>query len=567
MRRLRSAFLAVALLLSAIAALPAASVAAALPAGTSKFVTATQVRLVETRASAGRFGFVRLGSNHIRVRVAGTRGVPANATAVVVNITAAGGATAGTIAAIPAGGTVTGQSNVVTESALISVANLTTVKLGVAGSIDLFHTPGMNMTIDLVGYYVPVTNAVAAGRLVLAQRPLTAMDRRRIGAKGDVVVNLAAGGVPASSSAAIVNVTVQDAAPGFVAAYAYGRSRPNASTLSISQRNQPRSNQTIVPVTSTNVKMRIYASDGATVTVEVIGWFTGASNQASTAGLFIPGTAHRRLITKTSPVKLAPFGPFTTEFTSGLGLPVAAVAANIVSAEAWDAERLVARPAGVPGSGVAVSTVGAPRLKVAAHALLRTSNRGVALTSASGAHLTVDVVGWYLGTPPRATSLPVKNRAIKPSRVVAVRWTELNPSTGRGITKTAAVVVPRSDNLDAAANSGGGAAYRSHSTLGAMGNVLVFGHRTAHGAVFNQLNNIPVGSGFSLKSANGHWYNYRVVGRHITPPTYRAIAAMATLWPPITAQLVACSTPDFGTGPGTTTKYRIVITGELISVN
>jgi sortase (surface protein transpeptidase) len=110
------------------------------------------------------------------------------------------------------------------------------------------------------------------------------------------------------------------------------------------------------------------------------------------------------------------------------------------------------------------------------------------------------------------------------------------------------VVVPRSDNLDAAANSGGGAAYRSHSTLGAMGNVLVFGHRTAHGAVFNQLNNIPVGSGFSLKSANGHWYNYRVVGRHITPPTYRAIAAMANLWPPITAQLVACSTPDFGTG-------------------
>ena len=563
MRRFRSALLAVVLLLSAIVAIPATSAAAALPAGTSRFVAAAQVRVAETRSSVGRFGFLRLAPNRIRVRVAGTHGVPTNATAVVVNITAAGGTTAGTIAAFPAGTAVTGQSNVVTEAALVSVANLTTVKVGTAGSIDVFHTAGMNMTIDLVGYYVPVTRATADGRLVLAQKPLTAMDRRRINARSDVVVNLATGGVPASASAALVNVTVQNASPGFVAAYAYGRSRPNTSSVSISQRNQSRSNQTIVPVSATNVKMRIFSSVGATVTVEVIGWFTGKSNDASTAGLFISGTAHRRLATKTFPTKLAPFGPFTAEFTTGLGLPVAAVAANIVSSEAWDTERLQARPAGVPSSSVAVSTVGASRLKVAAHALLRTSSRGVALTSPSGAHLTVDVVGWYLGTPPRATKFPVKNRALKPSRVVAVRWTEPNPSTGRSITKIAPVVVPNTDNLDAAANSGGGASYRSHSTLGAMGNVLVFGHRTSYGAVFNRLNTVSVGSTFSLKSANGHWYNYRVVGRHITPPSYRSIAAMANLWPPITAQLVACSMPNF---LPTSTKYRLVITGELISV-
>jgi len=565
MRRFRSALLAVALLLGGLDVATAPSVqAAGVPAGTSKFVPAKAGRIVDTRPSAGAYGFTRLSPTLVRVQITGVRFVPANASAAVVNITATDGKAAGTITAYPAGSPVTAHYNVATDGANTTVANMATVKLGTGGAIYVSHTRDLHFTIDLLGWYQPVTRAVPDGRLELLRSPSVVVNHRRLAAGADIAVSLASAGVPSTASAALLLVTVDQAGVGFVTAYAAGRARPYMSNVSISTNRQSRSNQAIVPLTPGGRSVRLYTKGAATVTVAVVGWFTGGASATSTNGLFVPSTARRRLATKSASVKLAAFGSFTSEFSAGSTLPVTAVAANVYSTDSWNVERVIARPAGVAYPPVPVSTVGAPRSKVAAHALLRVSTRGVAVTSPAGSHLTVDIVGVYLGTAPIATLAPVKNRVVKPGSIKWVRWTEQLPGGPR--VRTARVLIPRTDDLNPAADAGGGASYRSHSTLGAFGNVLVFGHRTSHGGVFNQLNTVPVGATFQLSSDpfQVHWYTYRVVGRHITAPSYRAIASMANLWPPITAQLVACSKANF---LPTSTAYRLVVTGELIGYN
>ena len=49
----------------------------------------------------------------------------------------------------------------------------------------------------------------------------------------------------------------------------------------------------------------------------------------------------------------------------------------------------------------------------------------------------------------------------------------------------------------------------------------------------------------------------------VTVPTYSAVNALSAMYGPITAQLVACSKAD---GSPTSLKYRITVTGRLVSV-
>jgi len=98
---------------------------------------------------------------------------------------------------------------------------------------------------------------------------------------------------------------------------------------------------------------------------------------------------------------------------------------------------------------------------------------------------------------------------------------------------------------------------------GRVAEELMFGHRTTGAGMFRHIETVKLGSTFSLRGTNGHWYNYRVVYVGVTPPRYSAISNITHYFPPVTAQLVACSLQN---GQPTSLQWRITVTGRLVSV-
>jgi len=540
------------------------SAAAALPAHTSKFVPVGPVRLADTRPDKGAYGFTRPVPSVFRVKVAGRLGVPANATEVVVNVTAMTTRGAGRAAVYGAGDPVPTSANIVADVKGQSVSNLVHVHLSAIGAIDIRRTVGMDVAVDLQGYYVPVVGAVADGRLSTANNGATRVaSSRSVRAGTSIIVDLGAA-VPVGAEAAVVSLIVDHTSAGSVTAYPSDARVPLSWSVVTDTKGQTRANTAIVRLASPHRNIRVFSSRGAHVTVDVLGWYSGASAPKSIAGLFVPTTVRRRLDQMTGR-PIAPIGPVTFEFSTGTTAEVSAVVGNLLTAGMWDTGSVVAKPAGVPaGPAVVVSRVSTWPESVASQFIVRTSTRGVALSSAVGAYMVVDVTGWFLGARPVATRPPVANRSIAPSSVNAVRWTD---STG---THARTVKYRADDNLMAIVDQkiGGvngvlGAVYRTLRTLQRAGNIMVFGHRTTGAGMFRHIETVKLGSTFSLRGTNGHWYNYRVVYVGVTPPRYSAISNITHYFPPVTAQLVACSLQN---GQPTSLQWRITVTGRLVSV-
>ena len=93
--------------------------------------------------------------------------------------------------------------------------------------------------------------------------------------------------------------------------------------------------------------------------------------------------------------------------------------------------------------------------------------------------------------------------------------------------------------------------------------MIIFAHRTSHGGPWRWLHQHQLNDMFYLTGADGKKYNYRVVDIRVTLPNWAAIAAGAVGKGPITVQLVACSRLD---KLPTSTSYRLVVTGRLVSI-
>ena len=206
--------LALVTFVTAVGAVAAAPAAAALPAGASAYVAVTPQRLADTRPSQGAYGFTTVGASTIRVDILGGEGVPANATAAVVNVTIIGAGGKGYVTVYPSGEGLPTTSTVNSEVAGRTIANMAHVKIGANGSIDLFRSTSMNLAVDLVGVYVPVAGGVSEGRLTtLASGAVRIFDTRDrgygVGAGSVTPVNLGTAGLPSGQAAALVTQTVK----------------------------------------------------------------------------------------------------------------------------------------------------------------------------------------------------------------------------------------------------------------------------------------------------------------------------------------------------------------------
>lgn len=157
--------------------------AAATSGGPSLYVPLDPVRVLDTRVGLGaRAG--RVGAAQVRdLRVADGVRVPADATAVVLNVTATAPTGPSDVRVYP---TPAGDGGPPTVSSLnvvagTTVANLVTVGLGDGGQVRLRNALGeVHLIADLAGYFTSAP-AVAGGSSLLGRAPVRLLDTRAAG--------------------------------------------------------------------------------------------------------------------------------------------------------------------------------------------------------------------------------------------------------------------------------------------------------------------------------------------------------------------------------------------------
>jgi hypothetical protein len=244
----------------------------------------------------------------LSIEVAGFFDVPADASAVVLNVTAISSATSGYVSVYPADQVPPTASNL-NFSAGRTVPNLVEAGLGAGGEVSLISNTSVNVVVDLEGYAGPPTTAgeglynplatparicdTRAGNPSGLSPPDTQCDGDPLAAGTPFSVQVEGdGAVPSSGVEAVVlNVTVVGpSGQGYLSAFPQGTGTPTASNVNYLA-GQTVSNRVIVPVSTTGA-ISLYASRDTNAIVDVSGWYSGPSG---TGTEFVPLAAPVRI--------------------------------------------------------------------------------------------------------------------------------------------------------------------------------------------------------------------------------------------------------------------------------
>ncbi len=178
------------------------------PAGGGLNLMPAPVRLVDTRDLPGKLGAGRM----LSVSVAGINGVPLDATAAVVSVTAVEPCADTFLTAFPCGSTLP-VASMVNAVALAIVANSAIVRLG-QGSLCVYSLRATDVLVDISGWIGPsglVSQPVAPVRLVdtrVGELQALPMTQTRLGGNQLLTVDVASlPGFDSAAAAATVNVT------------------------------------------------------------------------------------------------------------------------------------------------------------------------------------------------------------------------------------------------------------------------------------------------------------------------------------------------------------------------
>lgn len=374
---------------------------------TTRFVPLAPTRLLDTRtglgAPASRPGF----GGVVDLAVGGREGIPVDAVAVVLNITATDAAGAGFVTVWPSGGRLPQVSNLNLERGGQTVANLVTVPLGVGGRVSLYTLAPTHLLADVAGYYEGAASA-RAGRFRPAPSPTRLLDTRTgVGAPAGMpgagaVVDLqvtGSGPVPSTGvSAVVLNVTgVEAPAVGFVTVWPSGTPRPLASNLNLAA-GDVRPNLVVVPV-GAGGRVSLYTQSGTHLLADVTGWFTDDTEADDVSGLFVPVPPRRMLDTRVSPGAAVGAGGIVARRVGATSVVppglAGAVVANVTITEPAAPGYVTAWPAGV--TRPVASNLNVVRGQTVANlTMVGLGGGGLALYTQSPAHLLIDVAGWFV---------------------------------------------------------------------------------------------------------------------------------------------------------------------------
>lgn len=390
-------------------------------AGATSFVPIGPCRLLDSRETPG---LGRVSAGHWRIAASRCR-VPAGASAVVVTLTATDVTVPGFITAWPSGLAKPTTSNVNFGLGNI-VANAAFVPLSSGGSFDVATHGRAQVVVDVTGYFNPTAAPVASGRYERTSQSRL-IDTRVTGGRGSGNLSVALPKTaPPDVQALVVTLTSVDAAgPGFMTAHPAGSDRPTASMVNTDELNRTRASLAVIPVTSRGFV--IYRHTTTDVIVDVWGWFTGPSAPPSGDGLYVPSGPTRVWDSRLSHDPVHARGTIERKFAPG---GAGDVVANVTAVEMTDAGFVTVHTAGVPRPNVS-SLNYRWRDPVAALTVSPVSTRGTSFYSHAGAHLVVDIAGWFTGAPTAANGAIPANRfpaantpvvMVSDSAFAGIRW-------------------------------------------------------------------------------------------------------------------------------------------------
>jgi hypothetical protein len=236
------------------------------------------------RAIDTRGGGAPGAQSSVNVPIAGQWGVPANATAAVLNVTVTGVRQGGFTTVYPGGTARPITSNL--NSAGEDRANQAIVKLGADGSVDVFSENGSDIIVDVAGYFTGATAPLSRSGLFIPIVPLRVLNTRdglnyELATQGKPGANTTTyarvgenGGIDTGFAGSVVtNVTAVDAtAAGFVTVYPSGSVLPGTSSLNPAKGETVPNHTTTALGTSGDIAINTTA--GAHFIVDAFGWYT-----------------------------------------------------------------------------------------------------------------------------------------------------------------------------------------------------------------------------------------------------------------------------------------------------
>mgnify|MGYP001824446331 FL=1 len=191
-----------------------------------------------------------------------------------------------------------------------------------------------------------------------------------------------------------------------------------------------------------------------------------------------------------------------------------------------------------------------------------TATHGLQVFSSHGAHVLVDLAGYFIGNQ-QIPQLPAYSNPAPPAAPPS--WTLRIPRIG--LTSTVMTGDPRY-----VTDSGHTWHWTGTGHMGQEAHVAVFGHRTEAGGPYRYVDYMQIGDTFTVTTEDRREYTYRMVRRDLTNSSSANILAATRAHPGTTFSIVACTVgydsrksryPNMWAP--TSLLYRIVVTSELVS--
>lgn len=376
----------------------------------TSFTEPLPARLLDTRPAGvtadGLFqgGGLRAAGSVLELDIGGRQTIPADAEAVVLNITAVSSAAGGWITAWPCDADQPSASSLNMAAGKTS-ANLAISKFSATGTVCLFTSAVTHVLVDALSFF-PAGSELAP---IVPQRML---DTRPAGetiddqfektgvvpAGGSVTLDLAGrGDIPADAKSVVLNITAtSQVGSGYLLAYPCDVGAPNAS-VSNYQSGVTKASQTIVTL-SADGEVCIDSSRQTHLLADAVGYFDAASTYVglTPARLLDTRTGGETVDGQFEAQGLRPAGSTVELTVSGRGNVPAGdqtVILNIAAIQSPGNGFVTAYPCGQTRPGVSVVNMLAPTT-VNNHVVVETGTGGkVCIYVSTGTHMLVDVQG------------------------------------------------------------------------------------------------------------------------------------------------------------------------------
>ena len=376
-----------------------------------QYVPVAPVRIYDTRLNGlSPLGAGAAGGGGRDVQVSGAL-VPANAVAVVLNVTVTNTTAASYLTVFPTG-ILRPNASSLNWTVGETIPNLVEAPIGAGGKVSFFNAYGStDLILDLQGYVTAAVASPGPAGFFNPLPPLRVLDTRtgvgasaaRVGAQASIDVQLTGrGGVPSSGvSAVVLNVTVTNAsAPSYLTVFPTGGTVPVVSNLNFSG-GQTVPNRVLVKV-GAGGKVTFFNSSGTVdVIADVGGWYADSTNQLATGAGFIGVTPTRILDTRNGA------GPLSTGETRSLTVargpvpsmtsstPPRAVVLNVTITNPTSASYLTVFPDGAPPLASDLNFVSGQTVPNMVVVKVSWDGTIKLFNSAGSVDVVVDLVGWY----------------------------------------------------------------------------------------------------------------------------------------------------------------------------